>query len=171
MPSGVDFLESKIKSHLIQSLSHAVIKIHSSMVYYFTDNKTWNVLQFSYHFRAAQAVKIFIALAVFCTFGLQFFVCVEIAWDGIKEKFTQRPLFVNYVMRYAVPAHSIIDKSRAFVMKCVCLLCFQNCFGYGSCFIGRRRASYISIYWIDWSFLLFHSWTFGAGKQTLFINW
>lgn len=47
----------------------------------------------------AQIVKILIALAVFCTFGLQFYVCLEIGWDTIKEKFTKRPLLVNYMMR------------------------------------------------------------------------
>ncbi|KAI8115481.1 Proton-coupled amino acid transporter-like protein pathetic [Lucilia cuprina] len=45
----------------------------------------------------AQAVKVLIALAVFCTFGLQFYVCLEIVWDSIKEKCTKRPTFVNYV--------------------------------------------------------------------------
>lgn len=47
----------------------------------------------------AQAVKILIALAVYCTFGLQYFVCLEILWDGIKERFVKRPLLVNYVTR------------------------------------------------------------------------
>lgn len=47
----------------------------------------------------AQAVKVLIALAVYCTFGLQFYVCLEIVWDGIKEKCTKRPTFVNYVLR------------------------------------------------------------------------
>lgn len=47
----------------------------------------------------AQAVKILIALAVYCTFGLQFYVCLDIAWNGIKEKFTKRPNLVNYTMR------------------------------------------------------------------------
>lgn len=51
--------------------------------------------------RAAQAVQIFVALAVFCTFGLQFFVCLEIGWNSIKDNFTKRPTLVNYVMRYA----------------------------------------------------------------------
>lgn len=48
----------------------------------------------------AQAVKILIALAVYCTFGLQFYVCLDIAWTGIKDKFTKRPTLVNYTMRY-----------------------------------------------------------------------
>lgn len=47
----------------------------------------------------AQAVKILIALAVYCTFGLQFYVCVEIGWNAIKDSFTKRPMLVNYVMR------------------------------------------------------------------------
>lgn len=47
----------------------------------------------------AQIVKILIALAVFCTFGLQFYVCLEIGWDTIKSKFTKRPLLINYMMR------------------------------------------------------------------------
>lgn len=51
-------------------------------------------------FSPAQIVKILIALAVFCTFGLQFFVCLEIVWDGIKERFVKRPTLVNYVTRY-----------------------------------------------------------------------
>lgn len=47
----------------------------------------------------AQAVKILIALAVYCTFGLQFYVCLDIAWAGIKDKFKKRPTLVNYTMR------------------------------------------------------------------------
>lgn len=47
----------------------------------------------------AQAVKILIALAVYCTFGLQFYVCLDIAWIGMKDTFTKRPMLVNYIMR------------------------------------------------------------------------
>ncbi|XP_055538168.1 proton-coupled amino acid transporter-like protein pathetic isoform X1 [Wyeomyia smithii] len=47
----------------------------------------------------AQAVKILIALAVYCTFGLQFYVCLDIAWIAIKDNFTKRPTLVNYTMR------------------------------------------------------------------------
>ncbi|VVC86204.1 proton-coupled amino acid transporter-like protein pathetic [Leptidea sinapis] len=47
----------------------------------------------------AQIVKISIAIAVYCTFGLQFFVCVEIMWNGIKDKFTKRPDLADYVTR------------------------------------------------------------------------
>lgn len=44
-------------------------------------------------------MKIAIAIAVYCTYGLQFFVCVEIMWNGIKDKYTKRPDLANYVMR------------------------------------------------------------------------
>lgn len=44
-------------------------------------------------------VKILIALAVFCTFGLQFYVCLDIAWSGLKKRFTKRPQLANYIMR------------------------------------------------------------------------
>ena len=52
-----------------------------------------------YAFSAAQAVKILIALAVFCTYGLQFFVCHEIAWNGVKNSLTKRPLLSEYAIR------------------------------------------------------------------------
>lgn len=49
--------------------------------------------------RAAQVVKISIAIAVYCTFGLQFFVCVEIMWNSIKDRYTKRPDLADYIMR------------------------------------------------------------------------
>ncbi|XP_076263241.1 solute carrier family 36 member pathetic [Rhynchophorus ferrugineus] len=48
---------------------------------------------------AAQAVNILIAIAVFCTFGLQFYVCLDIAWNGIKEKCTKHPRLSEYGLR------------------------------------------------------------------------
>ncbi|ALC44494.1 path [Drosophila busckii] len=56
----------------------------------------------------AQAVKVLIALAVYCTFGLQFYVCLEIVWDGIKEKCTKRPLLVNYVLRTVLVTAAVV---------------------------------------------------------------
>ena len=50
-------------------------------------------------FRLAQSVKILIALAVYCTYGLQFYVCLEIAWNGIKNSFTKRPVVSEYALR------------------------------------------------------------------------
>uniref|UniRef100_A0A6P4FRE1 Proton-coupled amino acid transporter 1 isoform X2 n=1 Tax=Drosophila rhopaloa TaxID=1041015 RepID=A0A6P4FRE1_DRORH len=56
----------------------------------------------------AQAVKVLISLAVYCTFGLQFFVCLEIVWDGIKDKCTKRPLMVNYVLRTVMVTAAVV---------------------------------------------------------------
>lgn len=47
----------------------------------------------------AQAVKILIGLAVYATFALQFFVCIEICWNGIKHRFSKQPRLANYAMR------------------------------------------------------------------------
>lgn len=47
----------------------------------------------------AQVVKILVGLAVFCTFGLQFFVCLDIVWAEIKDRFTKKPLLMNYIVR------------------------------------------------------------------------
>ncbi|KAB0804769.1 hypothetical protein PPYR_01739 [Photinus pyralis] len=48
---------------------------------------------------AAQIVQILIGLAIFGTFGLQFFICLEILWNGIKDHFTKYPTIANYVLR------------------------------------------------------------------------
>ncbi|XP_063984257.1 proton-coupled amino acid transporter-like protein pathetic [Diachasmimorpha longicaudata] len=47
----------------------------------------------------AQIVKISVALAVFCTFALQFYVVLDIAWSGLKDRFTKKPLLANYILR------------------------------------------------------------------------
>ncbi|CAH0765622.1 unnamed protein product [Bemisia tabaci] len=48
---------------------------------------------------APQVANIFVAIAVFCTFGLQFFVCLEIGWDSVKGYFPKRQRFYNYIVR------------------------------------------------------------------------
>lgn len=74
------------------------------------------LLKLSFSYRPAQAVKILVALAVFCTFGLQFYVCVEIGWNSIKDKFVKRPTLVNYVMRYifCLQYHLVLHKIASF---------------------------------------------------------
>ncbi|PSN47707.1 Proton-coupled amino acid transporter-like protein pathetic [Blattella germanica] len=57
---------------------------------------------------AAQAVKILIALAVFCTYGLQFYVSHEIAWNGVKGYFTKRPLLAEYGIRTILVVLSVV---------------------------------------------------------------
>ncbi|KAL5291971.1 path family protein [Megaselia abdita] len=56
----------------------------------------------------AQIVKIAIALAVYCTFGLQFFVCLEIVWNPLKDKCEKRPLVCNYVLRTVLVTAAVV---------------------------------------------------------------
>ncbi|XP_078043406.1 solute carrier family 36 member pathetic [Augochlora pura] len=56
----------------------------------------------------AQVVKILIALAVYCTFGLQFYVCLDIAWNGIKDRFQKKPVLANYILRTVMVAGAVL---------------------------------------------------------------
>lgn len=56
----------------------------------------------------AQIVRISIAIAVYCTYGLQFYVCIEIMWNCIKEKFTKRPDLADYCMRTIMVTASVL---------------------------------------------------------------
>ncbi|CAL7935557.1 unnamed protein product [Xylocopa violacea] len=56
----------------------------------------------------AQVVKILIALAVYCTFGLQFYVCLDIAWDGLKERFQKKPMLANYILRTVMVTGAVL---------------------------------------------------------------
>ncbi|XP_077301879.1 solute carrier family 36 member pathetic [Arctopsyche grandis] len=57
---------------------------------------------------AVQIVLVLIGVAVYCTFGLQFYVCLEIGWNGIKDKFTKRPMLVNYIMRTVIVSAAVL---------------------------------------------------------------
>ncbi|XP_018567846.1 proton-coupled amino acid transporter-like protein pathetic [Anoplophora glabripennis] len=48
---------------------------------------------------AAQTVNVLIGLAVFFTFGLQFYVCIDIAWCGIKERVQKNKVVAEYILR------------------------------------------------------------------------
>lgn len=47
----------------------------------------------------AQAVKLFIAIATFCTISLQFYVLLEIIWNAVEKKFIRRKTLFNYILR------------------------------------------------------------------------
>lgn len=47
----------------------------------------------------AQAAQIFIALSVYGTFGIQFFVCLYIAWNNVKHRYKNREILANYILR------------------------------------------------------------------------
>lgn len=44
-------------------------------------------------------VKVLIGLAVFCTYGLQWFVCLEIVWNGLKERYQKKAVLAEYIVR------------------------------------------------------------------------
>lgn len=54
--------------------------------------------------RLAQSVQILVGLAVFCTYGLQYYVCLEIVWSGIKDRYTKNARFAEYVVRTLLTA-------------------------------------------------------------------
>ncbi|KAJ8928130.1 hypothetical protein NQ314_019356 [Rhamnusium bicolor] len=57
---------------------------------------TLNLPQADY---ASQVVNVLIGLAVFCTFGLQFYVCLDIAWNGLKKRYEKHGNIAQYIMR------------------------------------------------------------------------
>ncbi|XP_044766732.1 proton-coupled amino acid transporter-like protein pathetic isoform X2 [Coccinella septempunctata] len=50
----------------------------------------------------AQAVKLMIALAIFFTYSLQFYVPMQIIWKNVKSKFTSRPNLSEYTIRISL---------------------------------------------------------------------
>lgn len=51
---------------------------------------------------------ILIGIAVYCTFGLQFYVCLEICWDAIKDKLEKRQTLWNYLLRSVLVILSVV---------------------------------------------------------------
>ncbi|XP_067003584.2 proton-coupled amino acid transporter-like protein pathetic [Anabrus simplex] len=47
----------------------------------------------------AQSVKVMIAVAIFFTYGLQFYVPMEIIWKAVKHRFGSRKLIAEYTIR------------------------------------------------------------------------
>lgn len=47
----------------------------------------------------AQSVQIMIAIAMFLTYGLQFYVPMEIIWKNLKHHFGARKLYAEYLVR------------------------------------------------------------------------
>lgn len=60
-------------------------------------NKT-NQLLFS-HFSLGQFARILISLAVFSSYCLCLFVCLEIIWNLVKNKFPSNPKKANYFVK------------------------------------------------------------------------
>ncbi|XP_044272839.1 proton-coupled amino acid transporter-like protein pathetic isoform X1 [Tribolium madens] len=57
---------------------------------------------------AAQAVNLLIGLAVFFTYGLVFYVCLDIFWSEIKHRYTSKTMLANYVLRTVLVMINIV---------------------------------------------------------------
>lgn len=57
---------------------------------------------------AAQMVKIIIAIAVYFTAALQFYVLQEIVWNEIEDKITKNRTIANYILRTVLVTASVL---------------------------------------------------------------
>jgi len=56
----------------------------------------------------AQSVKVMIAVAIFFTYALQFYVPLEIIWKACKHRFTSSPNLAEYTIRAVIVAGSVV---------------------------------------------------------------
>ncbi|KAK9500796.1 hypothetical protein O3M35_001991 [Rhynocoris fuscipes] len=56
----------------------------------------------------AQSVKVMIAVAIFLTYALQFYVPMEIIWKSLKHRFTSRPKLVETSIRISLVVLTVI---------------------------------------------------------------
>lgn len=56
-----------------------------------------------FHFRLAQSVKLMIAIAIFLTYSLQFYVPMNIVWTNIRGNFPEsKKNFAEYITRFSL---------------------------------------------------------------------
>uniref|UniRef100_A0A8D8V943 Proton-coupled amino acid transporter 4 n=3 Tax=Cacopsylla melanoneura TaxID=428564 RepID=A0A8D8V943_9HEMI len=56
----------------------------------------------------AQSVKLMIAVAIFLTYALQFYVPMEIIWKNVKHRFTAHPTVSEYVIRISLVVFTVV---------------------------------------------------------------
>ncbi|XP_012261968.2 proton-coupled amino acid transporter-like protein pathetic isoform X2 [Athalia rosae] len=56
----------------------------------------------------AQSVKLMIAIAIFFTYGLQFYVPMEIIWKNIKHRFGSKKLTAEYIVRIVLVIFTVV---------------------------------------------------------------
>ncbi|KAK7571977.1 hypothetical protein V9T40_014449 [Parthenolecanium corni] len=56
----------------------------------------------------SQCAKVFVAFAVFFTYGLQFYVCLDIIWIAVKDRITKNSKMYNYLLRTILVILSVI---------------------------------------------------------------
>lgn len=55
-----------------------------------------------FKFRLAQSVKLSIAVAIFLTYTLQFYVPMEIIWKNVKGNFNEHKNIAEYTIRISL---------------------------------------------------------------------
>lgn len=69
------------------------------------ENITLNLPSDSY---AAQAVQLLITLSVFGAYGVQFFVSLEILWEGLRNHVTKRIKLTHYIVRTLMVVQAVL---------------------------------------------------------------
>lgn len=57
---------------------------------------------FFWFYRLAQLVKVMIAVAIFITYSLQFYVPMEIIWKSVKHRFTSKQTLYEILLRILI---------------------------------------------------------------------
>lgn len=60
----------------------------------------------------AQAVKIMIAIAIFLTYSLQFYVPMEIIWKNVKHNFNEHKNVAEYGIRIGLVVSNLQSSSK-----------------------------------------------------------
>ncbi|KAF2893378.1 hypothetical protein ILUMI_12772 [Ignelater luminosus] len=55
----------------------------------------------------ARIAQLLIGFSVFGAFGIQFFICLQIAWDSIKHRYKDNPTLANYLLRTVMVALAV----------------------------------------------------------------
>lgn len=84
------------------------------MKQYFLMPSTHNTTHTHFIYSLAQSVKLMIALAIFLTYALQFYVPMEIIWKNVRHKFSEgNKNAAEWTIRYTL----VVSKNR---VRAVC---------------------------------------------------